>query len=135
MFIDFSTINGTTVGRPFERELKVILSPDTNRSINNFTFILSTLAPNGGCTDFHVHDTSGELMIFMSGSGKAWFEGIEYDIKPGTALYAPPGSEHKTMNTGNEPLMIACIFIPAIASEYIVKSAQEANNAKEASNG
>jgi len=135
MFIDFSTINGTTVGRAFERELKVILSPDTNRSINNFTFILSTLAPNGGCTDFHVHDTSGELMIFMSGSGKAWFEGIEYDIKPGTALYAPPGSEHKTMNTGNEPLMIACIFIPAIASEYIVKSAQEANNANEASNG
>lgn len=130
MYIDYSNAEGVNVAYPFERELKVILSPDTNTDIKDFTFILSTLAPNGGCTDFHLHESSGELMIFLSGSGKAWFEGKEYDIKPGTALYAPAGTIHKTLNTGNEPLAIACVFIPAISTEYIQQSKEASQKAR-----
>jgi len=55
----------------------------------------------------HMHDDSGELMIFMSGKGKAWLKGEEHEIRPGTAIYAPPCVPHKTMNTGDVPLMIA----------------------------
>lgn len=130
MFINFSSIQGFRVDKPFERELKVLLSPDTHAQIKEFTFILSTLAPNGGCTDYHCHTEAGELMIFLSGSGKAWYENTEYEIKPGTALYAPPGSVHKTLNTGNEPLQIACIFIPAVPTDYIRKSQEESEKAR-----
>lgn len=130
MFVTFSEMPGTGIPKPFERELKVLMSPDTNPEIQGFTFILSTLAPNGGCTDRHSHDEAGELMIFLSGSGKAWFENSEFEIKPGTALYAPPGSVHKTLNTGNEPLQIACIFIPAISTDYIRKSREESDKAR-----
>ncbi len=130
MFINFSSIQGFRVNKPFARELKVLLSPDANPEIKGFTFILSTLAPNGGCTDLHSHPEAGELMIFLSGSGKAWFENSELEIKPGTALYAPPGSVHKTLNTGDQPLQIACIFVPAISADYIRKSQEESENAR-----
>jgi mannose-6-phosphate isomerase-like protein (cupin superfamily) len=130
MFIQFDTIQGTKIYKPFERELKVLMSPDKDGAVQGFTFLLSTLAPNGGCTDWHSHSEASELMIFLSGTGKAWHENMEYDITPKTALYAPPGTIHKTMNTGNEPLEIACIFIPAISTGYIQKSIEESEKAR-----
>jgi mannose-6-phosphate isomerase-like protein (cupin superfamily) len=129
LFADFDTIEGALIGKPFERELKIIMSSQTDAHIKNFTLILSTLAPDGGCTDFHSHDEGGELMIFMSGQGKAWLEGKEYELKPGVALYAPPGMVHKTLNTGKDPLRIACVFIPAISTEYITANISAAKKA------
>lgn len=129
MYINFSEIQGVKIDKPFERELKFIMQQE-----NNFSLILSTLAPNGGCTDHHTHDTSGELMIFLSGHGKAWLQGVEYPLMPGVALYAAPGSEHRTLNTGSVPLVIACIFIPSVSSEYIMQNLRHAVNAKEGAN-
>ncbi len=125
-FIDFSEINGSKIDEPFEREIKFLLSPDIDPSVKDFTFLLSTLAPNGGCTDYHTHTDAGELMIFMSGKGKAWLDGIEHELKPGVAMYAPPGTVHKTMNTGPEPLQIACVFVPAISTDYIRQNIEAA---------
>lgn len=125
-FVDFSTISGSKVGRPFERELKIALSPETHPDVSGFSLIVSTLAPDGGCTDTHTHAESGELMIFISGRGKAWLAGEEYDLKPGASLYAPPGILHKTLNTGTEPLMIACVFVPAVPDDYIKTSIEAA---------
>ncbi len=129
-FIDFSSINGSKIDKPFEREIKFLLSPDIDPSVKDFTFLLSTLAPNGGCTDVHTHNDAGELMIFMSGRGKAWLDGVEHDLKPGVAMYAPPGVVHKTMNTGPEPLQIACVFVPAISTDYIRQNIEEARRKK-----
>lgn len=69
-------------------------------------------------------------MIFLSGSGKAWCENTEYEIKPKTALYARIGVMHKTLNKGSEPLQITCIFIPAISTDYIRKSQEESDKAR-----
>ena len=124
-YIDFSLVESAKVGKPFERELKILFSPDNDPSIKDFTLILSTLAPHGGCTDVHAHD-GGELMMFISGRGKAWLDGTEYELKPGVAIYAPPGIAHKTMNTGGEPLQILCVFIPAVSNSYVLKSIDDA---------
>ena len=129
LFTDFNTIEGALIDKPFERELKFIMSPQTDAHIKNFTLILSTLVPDGGCTDFHSHNEGGELMIFMSGHGKAWLEGKEYELNPGVALYAPPGKSHKTLNTGKVPLRIACVFIPAVSTEYITANISAAKKA------
>ena len=131
--VDMNEIPSAKVDKPFERELKVIMSPDTNPEVKGFSLLESILAPEGGCTDFHSHPISGELMIIMSGNGKAYMEGREYELKPGTALYAPPGVEHKTMNTGSEPVRIACIFVPSIDTSYIMESVRAAQAAREAS--
>ena len=55
-YVDFKDFPAGKVGKPFERELRVIFSPDINPDIEGFTFLVSTLAPNGGCTDFHLND-------------------------------------------------------------------------------
>ncbi len=125
-FIDISAVEGHSVPRPFARELKILLSPDTDPAIKDFSFLVSTLAPGGGCTDWHSHEKEGELMIFMTGTGRAWLDGVEYAIRPGTAMYAPPGSVHRTMNTGEEPLMIACVFTPAVSTDYIIENVRAA---------
>ncbi len=125
-YVDFSLIAGRQVPKPFERELKTIMTPETHEDVNNFSLLVSTLVPRGGCTDFHAHEKSGELMIFTSGKGKAWLEGVEYELKPGVALFAPPGKIHKTMNTGDEPLTIICVFVPPFDPDYISDAIQKA---------
>ena len=130
IYRDFSALPGVQIEKPFERELKVAMSPETDHEVKDFTLIVSTLAPHGGCTDFHSHSEAGELMIFLSGSGKAWLEDREYELKPGVAIYAPPGVRHKTLNTGSDPLEIACVFTPAISTSYIVKNQQAALRAR-----
>ena len=74
----------------------------------------------------HAHDVSGELMICMAGSGRAWLAGEERELKQGVAVYAPPGVQHRTLNTGSEPLMLACVFVPAVPDDYIRKSIEAA---------
>jgi mannose-6-phosphate isomerase-like protein (cupin superfamily) len=119
-FVDINSIAESKVPKPFERALKVVMSPETHPDeVKDFTLLLSTLAPNGGCTDFHAHEKSGELMVFISGHGKGWLAGVQHEIKPGTAMFAPPGVEHKTMNTGDEPLTIVCVFVPPAPADYI----------------
>ncbi|HEY5502454.1 MAG TPA: cupin domain-containing protein, partial [Candidatus Anoxymicrobiaceae bacterium] len=53
------------------------------------------------------------------GTGKAWLAGEECELKPGVAIYAPPGVEHRTLNTGTEPLEIVCVFVPPAPADYI----------------
>jgi mannose-6-phosphate isomerase-like protein (cupin superfamily) len=134
-FIDFLEMKGTKIDKPFERELKIIMSPDTDKTIKGFSLLVSILEPEGGCTDFHSHEDRGELMIFMTGYGKAWLAGKEYELKPGVAIYAPPGVEHKTLNTGKEPLQIACVFVPAISTDYILKNIEDAKIAQDNNHG
>lgn len=127
-YVDANILRASKVPKPFERELKVLMSPETYDDVKDFTLLFSTLAPEGGCTDFHTHEASGELMVFTSGHGKGWLAGKEYDLKPGVAIYAPPGVEHKTMNTGKEPLQIVCVFVPPAPADYIRKSLAAADS-------
>lgn len=126
-FVDGRDLPEKQVPPPFERALKVVMSPETQKDVKDFTLLYSLLAPNGGCTDFHSHVESGELMVFTSGVGKAWLDGVERDVGPGVAMYAPPGVEHKTMNTGDEPLTIVCVFVPPAPADYISGNIDDAN--------
>jgi mannose-6-phosphate isomerase-like protein (cupin superfamily) len=127
-FVDPGELPEKRVPPPFERALKVVMSPETEPDVKDFTLIYSTLAPQGGCTDFHAHEESGELMVFTSGKGKAWLAGVERDVMPGTAMYAAPGVEHRTVNTGDEPLMIVCVFVPPAPPDYISSNVAEAGH-------
>lgn len=120
-YVDANGLPGAKVPRPFERELKVVMSPETHPDVEGFTLLFSTLAPGGGGTDAHEHDDSGELMVVAAGRGRAWLSGEEYDLKPGAALYAPPGVEHRTLNDAAEPLELICVFVPPASADYVEK--------------
>jgi mannose-6-phosphate isomerase-like protein (cupin superfamily) len=125
-FVDASQIEETQVPAPFQRGLKFVMSPETHQDVEGFSLIYSLLAPDGGGTDFHTHDDSGELMVFTGGSGKAWLAGVEHEVKTGSAMYAPPGVEHKTLNTGADPLCIVCVFVPPVSVDYVKSAAAHA---------
>jgi mannose-6-phosphate isomerase-like protein (cupin superfamily) len=133
-YVDANELPAVSVPSPFERSLKVVMSPQTHPGVEGFTLLFSTLAPEGGGTDFHAHQVSGELMVVVLGRGRAWLAGEEHDLKPGVVLYAPPGVEHRTLNTGPLPLEIVCVFVPPAPADYIesmIAEAVEGNSAKE----
>jgi mannose-6-phosphate isomerase-like protein (cupin superfamily) len=121
-YADASEIPARQVPPPFERELKVLMSPETHDDVQGFTLLMSTLAPGGGGTDLHAHEGSGELMVVTKGRGRGWLAGEEVELKPGTAMYAPPGVEHRTLNEGAEPLELLCVFVPPAPSDYIQRT-------------
>lgn len=124
-YADSLQIPPRRVPPPFERELKVVMSPETHEDVTDFTLLVSTLAPGGGGTDFHTHEGSGELMYVTRGRGRGWLAGREVELKPGAAMYAPPGVEHRTLNDGDEPLELICVFIPPAPADYIARMMPE----------
>lgn len=112
------------VGPPYERTLKVVLSPEVG-GVDSLTFIISSLYP-GSQTNVHHHGISGELMYFLSGRGKATLGDLSYDIEPDTALYAGPGIEHQIINTSDEMMKVACIYVPPLSKDYVDLAVQAA---------
>ena len=58
-----------------------------------------------GCSiGLHTHDTSSEIIFFLSGEGKVIHNGKEELVAPGLCHYCKMGDEHTLINTGDEPL-------------------------------
>lgn len=63
----------------------------------------------------HAHDGHEEAMFIISGRGKLIVEGYgEYELTPGTAIFAPSGVKHEIINTGNEPLKLVWAYSPPL---------------------
>ncbi|MGB9839277.1 cupin domain-containing protein [Thermovenabulum sp.] len=63
----------------------------------------------------HNHDNQEEAMFIVSGKGKLIVEGEgEYELTPGTAIFAPVGVKHEIVNTGDEPIKIVWAYAPPL---------------------
>ena len=62
------------------------------------------LAP-GSSIGLHTHETSSEIMYFLSGTGKVLCDGVWERVTPGTCHYCPRGSSHTLINDGTEDLV------------------------------
>ena len=96
LFTDFDTIEGALIGKPFERELKIIMSPQTDAHIKNFTLILSTLAPDGeisyAVTNLNDDDPDNAWAEGKPGPGVGeWLELRPEVAKPLRAILMKPG--------------------------------------------
>jgi mannose-6-phosphate isomerase-like protein (cupin superfamily) len=58
------------------------------------------------------HKHVEQILYFQSGTGKAVLDGVESLLGPGDVLVVTPGTKHNIINTGNEPLLIATIYVP-----------------------
>ncbi len=122
-FRRISEVESVEVGAPFRRSLKLVLSPQEG-GVQALTFLMCTIYPHTP-SSLHHHDHSGELMYFVAGRGRGTLGDESFDIEPDTVLYAPPGVDHRIVNIGDEPLKIACVFVPPVPANY-VESAVEA---------
>jgi mannose-6-phosphate isomerase-like protein (cupin superfamily) len=114
---------GVEIPAPFQRQIKVLFAPD-KEGVEELTFSHAILPPQGR-TDYHVHDRP-ELIYIVSGSGICIHEGEETIVMEDTALWVPKGEHHQMINTGDVPLKLATVFIPAYTASQNYKRCLDA---------
>ena len=64
-----------------------------------------------GSSAHHKHDFEHEVFIHQ-GEGEVEIDGTISKVRPGIAIFIPPGAIHQLRNTGAQPLVFVCC-IPA----------------------
>jgi mannose-6-phosphate isomerase-like protein (cupin superfamily) len=55
--------------------------------------------------EMQVHDDQ-EALVVISGVGQVTVAGEVIDVRPGSAVYVPPGAAHATRRTGADPVCL-----------------------------
>jgi len=85
MLIRFDELEPSVVShmKGGEGEARLQLVQDMDNKI-----MRSVLAP-GASIGLHTHETSSEVMYFLSGTGKVLYDGVWEPVAPGTCHYCP----------------------------------------------
>ena len=59
-----------------------------------------------------IHDKAEHAFYILQGTGKITIDDVDYELRPDTAVYVPPGSTHILENTGGETLRWIVIYAP-----------------------
>ena len=106
----FVTLDGSTI-----RELAGAVSlPAINQSL------AEAMVPVGGATTEHFHRLSEELYFITAGEGRMRIAEEECGVRAGDCVVISPGTPHRIVNTGDEPLRLLCCCAPAYADEDTV---------------
>lgn len=68
--------------------------------------------PPGQDIGEEIHEHVEQILYFQSGHGKAVLNGEEKTISAGDVVIVTPGTRHNFINTGNEPLVVATVYVP-----------------------
>ena len=71
----------------------------------------------GQKADAHSHDNMYELFFVECGTGVIQVDGADYPVSAGAVIVVAPGEEHEIRNTGDRPLVITYLGIPASGSQ------------------
>lgn len=108
-------------------------SPDFRRTLwtGKHSQIVIMTVPVGGEIGDEVHDTTDQILTFISGNGEADLNGQTHPIEAGDQCAVPAGAQHNFRNTGDEPLVLYTIYSPpehSVDAQYATK--QEADAAE-----
>ncbi|KKP93135.1 MAG: hypothetical protein UR98_C0009G0013 [Parcubacteria group bacterium GW2011_GWA1_36_12] len=83
--------------------------------------VLMSLAPNEEI-GMEIHEDNDQFFRFEKGQGKCIIDGNEYEVKDGTAVVVPAGSQHNVINTSvTDRLNLYTIYSPAHHKDGIVR--------------
>jgi mannose-6-phosphate isomerase-like protein (cupin superfamily) len=66
-----------------------------------------------------IHDKAEHAFYILQGNGKITIDDKDYELRPDTAVYVPPGSSHILENTGEEILRWIVIYAPYETRTYL----------------
>ena len=95
--------------------------------------IVIMTVPVGGEIGDEVHETTDQILTFISGSGEADLNGETHPIDAGDQCAVPAGTQHNFRNTGDEPLVLYTIYSPPEHSVDASHATKEEADAAEAS--
>jgi len=105
---------GVLIENPYRRRIKVLFAPDKN-DVEELTFSFALIEKDSQ-TDYHTHDR-GELIYIVSGKGIAVCDGEKCEVGPDVVMWVDKGEKHQMINTGDEILKLATVFVPAYMAE------------------
>ena len=114
------------VDPPYERTLKVLLSPILQNEVNGFASGF-TILPPGSESDYTGH-SEGEIFCVVEGSGEVREKKNRHPIKPGSMVWCPPWDEHQLVNTGDTALKVMWILIPPGREGGIIDKSRKKEN-------
>jgi mannose-6-phosphate isomerase-like protein (cupin superfamily) len=117
---------GETISDPYRRHIKVMLAPDV-RNVPEITFSHAIIYPHSK-TDYHKHDRP-ELIQILSGRGISVCDGTEIRVEADMALWVRAGEMHQIINTGEESIKLATVFVPGYTSEENLERIRMASKA------
>ncbi len=79
-----------------------------------------------------VNPNAEEVLYVASGLGVCWIDGSAYDLRPGVAVYVPPGSSCSVENAGAEVLRIVSACCPEDMQRRVGMSADTAGTSARA---
>ncbi len=94
--------------------------------------LVAMTIPVGGEIGDEVHDTTDQLLSFVSGSGEADLGDHTHNVDAGDLCAVPAGTRHNFRNTGDEPLVLYTVYSPpehAVDAEYATKALADAAEA------
>ncbi|SHI57605.1 Mannose-6-phosphate isomerase, cupin superfamily [Cruoricaptor ignavus] len=66
------------------------------------------------------HPENDQFFRFEAGTGKCIIDGNEYEVKDGSAIIIPAGSQHNVINTGDDELKMYTIYSPPHHKDKVV---------------
>ena len=114
---------GVTIPEPYKRHIKILFAPDKN-NVQEISFNHALIYPKSK-TDYHKHDRP-ELITVLSGRGISICNGVETPIELDMALWIRKGEMHQIVNTGEESMKLATVFIPPYTEKQLHQSCLDA---------
>lgn len=62
-----------------------------------------------------------QFLRFEQGNGKAVLDGVESDVRDGTAVVVPAGTKHNFLNTGDTDLKLYSIYSPPEHKDGVIE--------------
>ena len=74
--------------------------------------VLMSLLPNEDIGE-EVHTDVDQILFITDGSGKAFIDGAELELKENDILYIQRGAKHNIVNTGSDKMKLISVYAPA----------------------
>lgn len=97
--------------RDIPRRISILVEPQTTGS-HHLAMGLEVVDV-GSEIPRHVHPDAEEILFIYDGQGRIEVGDDAQDIGPETTIFIPPGTWHRLINTGPEPLKLTWTFSPS----------------------
>lgn len=87
--------------------------------------------PPGGEIGEEVHDGIDQILVFVSGRGRAVLDGQETPVGPGQVAVVPSGVRHNFLTEGDEPMKLFTVYGPPDHAPGTVHETKEEADADE----
>lgn len=92
---------------------------DPNLGSKQLDFHVNVLRAGGAPGPYHLHNNSENVYYILEGQVVVTVDGVEHQMRPGMAVFIPPGVPHSASNVGDTEARLLEIYTPP-APDFVV---------------